>query len=239
MARFASLRATSRTGKMTADKLPKTGFLSEASDALKDMLDSLSTEVRLDTGDMLFEQGDAARELYAVVSGSLDVSVLSLDGRKLALNVMRPGALFGEIALFDPGERTATVTALEPSTVRRVRYDDVLVQIRKTPELAIDLIHLAGQRMRWMDRQLNEQVFLPMPSRLARKILYLTERPDGGTATLSLSQAELAEFVGATREAVSKTLSGWKRLGVIDSARGALAVKDRSALQMLADPDQI
>lgn len=224
---------------MSNDKLPKTGFLSEASEALIDMLDDLSTESQLDTGDVLFEQGDDARALYALISGLLEVSVLSMDGRKLALNVMRPGALFGEIALFDAGERTATVTAQEPSVLRKVRSDDVLARIREEPELAIDLIQLAGQRMRWMDRQLNEQVFLPMPTRLARKILYLTERGDGTSGTLSLSQAELAEFVGATREAVSKTLSAWKRLGVIASARGALSVLDRPALQALADPDQI
>lgn len=237
--RFASVAKPNGDLPMTIEKFPKTGFLSEASDSLSTMLGELSTELKLEDGDVLFEQGDEARELYAVLKGTLEVSVLSLDGRKLALNVLREGALFGEIALFDPGERTATVTALETCTVLRVRYDDVLDEIREEPELAIDLIHLAGQRMRWMDRQLNEQVFLPMPSRLARKILYLTERPDGGHATLALSQAELAEFVGATREAVSKTLSSWKRMGVIDSARGALSVMDRAALQTLADPDQI
>ncbi|MFC4669959.1 Crp/Fnr family transcriptional regulator [Seohaeicola nanhaiensis] len=223
---------------MLTDKLPKSGFLSQASETLLDMLTSLANEVKLNQGDVLFEQGDEAREIYALIDGLLEVSVLSMDGRKLALNMLRPGALFGEIALFDPGERTATVTALEPSVLRRVRYDDVLDQVREEPELAIDLIHLAGQRMRWMDRQLNEQVFLPMPTRLARKILYLTERPEGGASTLALSQSELAEFVGATREAVSKTLSGWKKLGVVDSARGALMVVDRPALHALADPDQ-
>ena len=223
---------------MLTDKMPKSGFLSEASDALIEMLASLATESKLAPGEVLFEQGDEARELYALIQGTLEVSVLSMDGRKLALNMLRPGALFGEIALFDPGERTATVTAIDPCVLRRVRYDDVLEQIRDEPELAIDLIHLAGQRMRWMDQQLNEQVFLPMPTRLARKILYLTERPEGGVGTLALSQAELAEFVGATREAVSKTLSGWKKMGVVDSARGALMVMDRNALQALADPDQ-
>lgn len=222
---------------MTLETFPKTGFLAEASDALSALLGELSTTVKLNDGDVLFEQGDEARELYAVMKGSLEVSVLSLDGRKLALNVLREGALFGEIALFDPGERTATVTALEPSSVLRVRYDDVLDEVRSAPELAIDLIHLAGQRMRWMDRQLNEQVFLPMPSRLARKILYLTDRPEGGPATLALSQAELAEFVGATREAVSKTLSSWKKDGVVAASRGGLTVLDRPALELIADPE--
>ena len=224
---------------MTPDVLPKSSFLSEASDSLTEMLAELATDCRLDEGQVLFEQGDEATELYALISGNLEVSVLSMDGRKLALNMMRPGALFGEIALFDPGERTATVTATEPSLLRRVRYADVLARVRKSPELAIDLIHLAGQRMRWMDRQLNEQVFLPMPSRLARKILYLTDRHEGDATRLELSQAELAEFVGATREAVSKTLSTWKRMGVIASSRGALSVLDRPALQALADPDQV
>ena len=162
---------------MTSDKLPKTGFLSEASDALIDMLEAVSVESKLASGEVLFEQGDQARALYALIDGTLEVSVLSMDGRKLALNVMRPGALFGEIALFDPGERTATISALEPCILRRVRYDDVLAKVREEPDLAIDLIQLAGQRMRWMDRQLNEQVFLPLPTRLARKILYLTDRP--------------------------------------------------------------
>ena len=224
---------------MTHPTFPDSGFLSDASSELKRVLTSLSSDIHIKAGEVLFEQGDDGDALYAILSGAIEFSVLSEDGRKLALNVMRDGALFGEIAMFDPGERTATVTALEPSVVRRVRNDDVLNGVREDPELAIDLIHLAGQRMRWMDRQLSEQVFLPMPSRLARKLLYLTDRPDGGTATLALSQAELAEFVGATREAVSKTLSGWKKMGVIASARGAISVLDRSALMALADPDQI
>ena len=131
---------------------PKTGFLAEASEALRDMIDDVALETRLAAGEMLFEQGDEASALYGLIEGALEVSVLSLDGRKLALNVLRPGALFGEIALFDPGERTATVVATEPSVVKRVDYDNVLDRVREEPELAIDLIHLAGQRMRWMDR---------------------------------------------------------------------------------------
>ncbi|MHA6262658.1 Crp/Fnr family transcriptional regulator [Arenibacterium sp. CAU 1754] len=219
------------------DKLPKTGFLSRASDALRDMLDALALEISLCPGEVLFEQDDEASALFALTKGTLEVSVLSPDGRKLTLNVIREGALFGEIALFDPGRRTATVTAIDPCTVRCVQYADVMEQVRKAPDLAIDLIHLAGQRMRWMDRQIIEYVFLPMPARLARKILYLCERSDGPPATLTLTQAELAEFVGATREAVSKTLSSWKRKGIISSTRGTISVRDHAALQALAEPD--
>lgn len=224
---------------MTETLLPKSGFLAQASEDLLRLLTGLATEIRLDDGQVLFEQGDEGDALFAIMSGALEFSVLSQDGRKLALDVMRAGALFGEIALFDPGVRTATVTALEPSTVRRVKNADVLSAIKQTPELGIDMISLAGQRMRWMNLQLNEQVFLPMPTRLARKILYLTMDESKTLSTLSFSQAELAEFVGATREAVSKTLSQWKKSGVIAASRGGLQVLDRSALHVIADPDLI
>ncbi|OIQ27108.1 MAG: Crp/Fnr family transcriptional regulator [Alphaproteobacteria bacterium MedPE-SWcel] len=220
-----------------APLLPASSFLSGASDRLRAMLDSQATDVRLDTGEVLFERGDEGDALYAIISGALEISTLSAAGRKLSLDMMRPGAIFGEIAMFDPGERTATATAAEPSHLRRLRHRDVLAQVTRHPELAGDMLKLAGQRMRWMNTQLNEQVFLPMPVRLARKLLYLT--PADGNGQLSLSQSELAEFVGATREAVSKTLSNWRKAGLIEISRGGLLLKDRGGLAVLADPEGI
>ncbi len=151
---------------------PNSGFLSEASEELRTMLAAQATELTLDRGDVLFEQGDPGEALYAILSGKLEVSFLAMSGRKLSLRLMRAGEVFGEIALFDSGPRTATVTAAEPAKVLRVRHKDVMEQIRKNPDLAVDLIRLAGVRMRWMGDQLNEQVFLPMPIRLARKLLH-------------------------------------------------------------------
>jgi len=220
-------------------ELPKTGFLAHASQDLLRLLNSVATEVELKEGEVLFEQGDTGDALYAIMSGTLEFSIISREGRKLSLDVMRPGALFGEIALFDPGTRTASVTALESSRVRGVKNADVLAAIREAPGLGIDMIQLAGERMRWMSSQLNEHVFLPMPARLARKILYLTVDGSEQLSLLTLSQAELAEFVGATREAVSKTLSLWRKAGVIDASRGGVKVIDRNALQVMADLHQI
>lgn len=219
--------------------LPETGFLAQASDRLKAMLSSQATEISLDRGSVLFEQGDTGDALYAITQGTLEFSILSQNGRKLSLDLMAPGAIFGEIALFDPGPRTATVTATETARVLRVRSADVLAQIQAHPELAGDLIRLAGQRMRWMGQQLNEQVFLAVPTRLARKLLHLASVGGDCPQTINLSQSELAEYVGATREAVSKTISSWKRMGVLDATRGALIIRDFDALRDLADPDQI
>lgn len=224
---------------MAVQSLPEIGFLSDVSAGLKEMLSEQASEIRLGAGEILFEQGDEGDALYAIISGAVEFSVLAMDGRKLTLEMMRPGELFGEITLFDPGARTATASAVEPSLLWRVRHADVLRQIRKQPELAVDMIHLAGQRMRWMGRQLNEQVFLPLPTRLARKVLHLAPEEAVTPCKLTLSQAELAEFVGATREAVSKILASWKRDGVIQGARGGLVIVDWEALSRLAELDQI
>jgi len=218
---------------------PNSGFLSEASEELRTMLAAQASKVSLERGEVLFEQGDEGDALFAILDGTLEVSFLAMSGRKLALNLMRPGEVFGEIALFDDSPRTATVTAAEPSRVLKVRQRDVMNQLRQHPDLAVDMIRLAGLRMRWMGAQLNEQVFLPMPIRLARKLLHLANQQDDPTERITLSQSELAEFVGATREAVSKTISGWKRINVVEASRGGLQIHDFDALRQLAESDLI
>lgn len=216
--------------------LPRTGFLANASAALSDALQSLAREQSLKKGEVLFEQGDTGETVYAVIDGALEVSVISEDGRKLSLDMLTEGAVLGEIALFDPGDRTATVTALKPTRVLGIRNRDVVAAIQRQPELAVDLMRLAGERMRWMDTQISEQAFLPLPVRLARKVLHLLGEEG---SDLPLSQASLAEFVGVSREAVSKTLADWKRAGVIEISRGGISLNDRDALEDIAQPDAL
>lgn len=225
---------------MNALCIPGNSYLSAASDELKQILAAQAEPVALAAGEVLFDQGSEGDSLFAIQEGQMEFSVLSAHGRKLSLDLMGPGAIFGEISLFDPGPHTATVTALTPARLLRVRHADVLERIHNPPDLADDLIRLAGQRMRWMGRQLNEQVFLPLSTRLARRLLYLegvAGKPDG--SGVGLSQAELAEFVGATREAVSKTLSVWRETGVVTTGRGGVTIHDRAALQALADIEAI
>lgn len=222
---------------MTA--FPNSGFLSEASDGLREMLSAQASEISLTEGEVLFEQGDEGDALYAILKGTLEVSFLAMSGKKLTLTLMRPGEVFGEIALFDSGPRTATIAAAEPSRVLRVRRNDVMNQIREHPDLAVDMVRLAGLRMRGMASQLNEQVFLPMPIRLARRLLHLSGLQDDPAERIMMSQSELAEFVGATREAVSKTISTWRRDNVVEASRGGLLIQDFEALRELSESDLI
>lgn len=212
-----------------------TGFLAGASDSLKALLDDLAQVQRLAAGEVLIQQGNLGDTLLVVMSGSFEVSVLASDGRKLALSMVHPGEVLGEIALFDPGERTATVIAKEQSSVWAIKHEDLMKALVSCPEMSADLLRLAGQRMRWMGRQLSEQVFLPLPARLAQKLLHLTNHTETKQPVLALSQLQLAEFTGSSREAVSKTLSGWNNFGYILLKRGSLQVLDREALKEIAN----
>ena len=160
--------------------------------------------------------------------------MLSHEGVKVTVHRMGAGDLVGEIALFVPGPRTATVSAIEPCEVWGVRNAYVLAALRSDPDLQMDMIELAGQRMRWMGAQLTEQMFMDVPVHLARRILFLT--PEHGTV-LNMSQSDLAAIVGTSRESVSKSLAGWKKYGSIDLRRGSLRVLDRDALSEIAEKD--
>ncbi|KIN62075.1 Transcriptional regulator, Crp/Fnr family [Sulfitobacter noctilucicola] len=214
--------------------LPETGFLKAASPDLLEMMNSISVAIDLPANAVLFSEYDEGDALYVVGEGSVEISVIWDDGRKLGLEIMRKGAVFGEIALFDPGPRTATATTMEPCKLYQVRNEDLLRTIQKSPELSLELLRLAGERMRWMNMQLHEYVFLALPARLARKLLHLTAETGNADGTFRLSQTELADFTGATREAVSKTLSVWKLHGMVETGRGKLTVLDREALRQVA-----
>lgn len=217
---------------MTLNSPADLGFLASASPALRTMVETLARRVALAPGAVLFEEGDFGDALFAIISGKVEMSVISAEGQKLSLDMMGPGELFGEIALFSPGPRTATVRATEKSEVWSLKNADVLAALRETPDLYVDMIELAGRRMRWMSAQYHEQVFMDVTTRLARKILHLSGE---GLSELQMSHADIAAFVGVTRETVSKTLSAWKQDGLIQMGRGQLKVLDAAALRNISE----
>lgn len=217
---------------MLTTPLSDIGFLSTASSGFRNMVSELAIRIRLKPGEVLFEEGDPGDALFAVISGELEASVSSSSGKKLGLAIMGAGELFGEIALFSPGPRTATITAITQTEVWGLRNADVLRALSEAPELYIDMIELAGKRLRWMSTQYHEQVFMDVTTRLARRLLHLSGE---GQRPVRMSHADLASFVGATRETTSKTLSAWKREGFIELGRGTVNVTDPHGLKKAAE----
>lgn len=214
---------------------PPTGrsILSAATHELRRLIEDTAVRTTLRAGEVLFSQGEAGDAFYVVERGEVEISVHSLDGRKLALDIERSGDVFGEIALFG-GDRTATATALTDCELRRIRRADVLAALRHRPELALDFIDVLCDRLRALSAKLEERTFLPVPVRLASRLLYLDGKFGGARGEVPVSQADLADFVGATREAIAKTLAVWRTRQLVSLSRGSVHILDRAELEAIA-----
>ncbi len=209
------------------------GVSQAAPERLIELLEPLSHVLQVPSGQDLVRKGDEGDALFVVREGLMEISTLSDDGRRLAHIVIRPGAIFGEVALFDGGRRSATVSARTDAQVWKIDGSVLLSAIRRSPDLAIELLRLTAGRLRWMSAQLEEQAFESVEVRLARRVTFLLQTM-GNEGVLTISQSDLSEHVGATRETVSKVLSEWKDAGIIEIGRGRLKLLAPEALFEIA-----
>jgi CRP/FNR family transcriptional regulator, cyclic AMP receptor protein len=212
---------------------PRPSIMADASPALRAAIERAAAPVTLEPGTVLFNQDDAADALYILDQGEIEISVLSPGGRKLGLEIMTPGEIFGEIGLF-AGRRTASATALGPARLRRVRRADLLAAIKSEPDLALQFIDILCERLRIISEKLEDRWFLPLPTRLARRLLHLAEKLEAANGRIPVSQTDLADFAGATRESVARTLAVWREQGWVKLSRGAIQILNRTALEALA-----
>ncbi|MFO1143969.1 MAG: Crp/Fnr family transcriptional regulator [Amaricoccus sp.] len=210
-------------------RLPEGSFLYAASADMRQGLLAVAHRRLLPSGEILFREGEPGDSFYLVQRGEIEISVHAADGRKLSLDVIREGEGFGEIALFG-GNRTATARALRKSALLAVRRADALALLRQRPELALEFIDILCARLRDLSGKLEERAFAPVPVRLASRLLYL-DRKLGDQGRVAVSQAELANFVGATREGVAKVLATWRSHDWVALSRGSVRIVDRAALE--------
>jgi CRP-like cAMP-binding protein len=118
--------------------------------------------------------------------------------------------------------------------MRRIRRADVRAALRLRPELALEFIVILCVRLRSLSAKLEERSFLPVPVRLASRLLYLDGKLGGVSGEVGVSQADLADFVGATREAIAKTLAVWRGRKWVSLSRGSVRILDREELESIA-----
>jgi CRP-like cAMP-binding protein len=173
-------------------------------------------------GNTLFQEGDPGDRLYVVTEGKIKLSHASGDGRESVLMVLGPGDMFGEISLFDPGPRTATASAVTDSKVLSLSNTDLIPWLAGRPEVAQSLLQALAHRLRRTNETMSDLVFADVPGRVAKALLELGEKfgtktADGMYVHHDLTQEELAQLVGASRETVNKALAdfasrGWLKL---------------------------
>jgi CRP/FNR family cyclic AMP-dependent transcriptional regulator len=187
---------------------------------------SISRSLR--RGDVLFQEGDDANELFVVESGRIAIANRSPDGRESVVALMEPGDLFGEMPLFDDMGRSAQARALEVGIVHAVPYQALRVELESDPVLLWGVVEMLARRLRNMDNALADAVFLDVTGRTAKRLLELAG--DADEFTLPVTQEELAGLVGASRERVNKALASFIRLGWVEQRDRRYTITDREQL---------
>ena len=182
-------------------------------------------------GDLVFREGDQADGLYGVLDGRIIVTLGSRTGKELTLNSFGPGTFFGEIAFLDGLGRTATAMAREPTRLIFLSRADFLPFLRRRPEAALRTIAFLCARLRRTTQIVQDTTFLDVPTRLAKQMAAIAQEYGqqlgvGKAITIKVSQNELAQMLGVSREVVSRQLAQWRQAGIIEIGRGRLVLHD-------------
>ena len=190
-------------------------------------------DVKLSRGEHLFLEGQEGDRLYIVLDGKLKLTRAAADGRENLLSVLGPGEMFGELSLFDPRPRTASVSAVTDATLAGLAHDALRAWLREHPDSSIHMLRALARRLRRANDVVADLVFTDVPGRVAKNLLDLADRfgeqeRDGLHVHHDLTQEELAQLVGASRETVNKALADF-------AARGWLQISARSVLILDAE----
>jgi CRP/FNR family transcriptional regulator len=187
-------------------------------------------------GQLVFCEGDDSDTCYIVRAGHARAIRRHADGRTITLATFGPGDIFGELAMFEDERRSATVEALEATTVIGVLGGDMRRLMAEFPGIAMRLAIALGRRLRETNERLSRQSFQTVQSRVAVVLSELVEQAlsENGAqdeVLVTATQADLAQLAGSSRESASRFLAVLERAGVISQGRGRLIIHDPQALK--------
>ena len=203
----------------------------EAAEALAKEMELIETR----KGEVIFSEGEPGDSLYIVLSGKLKIGRRAGDGRQNLIAVMGPSDMLGELSLFDPGPRTATATAVTATTLSGLGNDALDPLLSQRPEVAGRLLAALARRLRRTNEAMADLIFSDVPGRVAKALLDLASRfgvetEDGLRVTHDLTQEELAQLVGASRETVNKALADFASRGFLRLDGRAVVILDLERL---------
>ena len=205
-----------------------------------DRLIQATTTRRLASKEVLFRKGDPGNQLFGVLTGSLKVTGVGTDGKDVVFRLMRPGEVVGEIALLAGEPRSATVAAVEATSLVTLHRRDFVPFLEQHPRAAIRLAAVMAERVRRLSERAEDRQTMSLPARLAKRLLALAAehgvRPVvGGPVEIRLSQQDLADLVGTTRESVNKQLRIWEDGGIVSLGRGRTVLRQPKLLAEIAE----
>lgn len=187
----------------------------------------------------IFHKGAPGRGLLTVLRGRVRISCLGPEGDQILLTDLGEGEVFGEITLLDGRERTADATALAACELLAIDRRDFVPFLAANPDVTLRLLVVVCERLRRTTEQFEDVIFLEGAARLAKKLLQLSEdgRPRSGSGRrpgVKVSQRDLGNMIGLSRESINKQLSAWHRDGMIKVDRTGIIILDDAALRACA-----
>lgn len=189
---------------------------------------------RFARGAVIFSKGDPGSGLMGVLSGSVKVSVASAEGKDIVLNMFQEGEVFGEIALLDGQPRTADAIAMTDCELIVIERRDFVPFLRDHPDVTLKLMEILCARLRRTSEQVQEVTFLNLPTRLAKALLELTGNGGAELRKLAITQRELSQIIGRSRESTNKQLRVWEKRGWVALERGGVSVLAKDMLAAVA-----
>jgi CRP/FNR family transcriptional regulator, cyclic AMP receptor protein len=239
--------AVSRDGRPTGRAPDKSALLRnhflfrDLPPAVLEHLGSYMKTRKVERGATIFSKGDPGTGLLGVLAGAVKVSVASADGKDIVLNVFHEGEIFGEIALLDGRPRTADAIAMSDGELVVIERRDFISFLNGNPDVTLKLIEILCARLRRTSEQVQDVTFLDLPTRLAKTLLRLihAEGDSAPRRKVAITQREISQMIGRSRESTNKQLRQWAKRGWIKLERGGVSVlsPDKLAAVAAEDPD--
>lgn len=185
-------------------------------------------------GQIIFYCGDPGDAMYLLIRGSVMMTLPSDTGSEVIVGRLRPGDHFGELAVLDGRPRYVTAVAEEATEVLAIHRDNLLAFLRDHAEASLRVALSLCLRLRQITELLADMAFLDLLSRLAKRLCQLADISLGSPTEVRVNQEELAEMVGATREAVNKQLARLREKGLIETGRAHVKILRPEALRAIA-----
>jgi CRP/FNR family transcriptional regulator len=221
-------------GESAAELLRKVPLFAELSESELEQFSRVAVARSYPKGTRVFHEGDRGEACYIVRSGSCRVTREHPDGRAITLANLGPGDLFGELAMLDGDQRSASVETLTDVELLALPAGDVRALLARHPEITVKLVTALTRRLRETNERVTRQSFQTVPSRIAGVLTQLVadEAPwKGEGVTIRMRQADLAQLAGTSRESVSRFLAELERAGVVRSGRGRVTVLEPPRLR--------
>jgi CRP/FNR family cyclic AMP-dependent transcriptional regulator len=172
-------------------------------------------------------EGDSSDSVFVILSGKVKIFISDTEGHEMILDTHGPGDYVGEMAL-DGKPRSASVMTLEPSTFSVVQREPLLEAIRKTPDFALEIISRIIDRARLATNSVKDLALLDVYGRVARLLLNMAVEKEGKLVIPEkLTQQEIAERVGASRDMVSRIFRDLTQGGYITVEHRFITINKR------------